>query len=160
MSNNKGSKLSTIIILGGIVLSMIVIFLGVKTDNQVVSLAGAGLFFLTVAIGVFMGDSSKKGSGSGKVTGAAKMTARKYEPLLIDERTKQDPEVQRLLQYTSVQRVFFDPDFLKTAEAQSDPNVRELMAVLDNIMSTQTENGVYPPYPNQAGFNGTNAYAD
>ena len=38
----------------------------------------------------------------------------KYYILLTDENTKQNPKVQRLLQYPEVQEVFFDPSYLKS----------------------------------------------
>lgn len=160
MSNNKGKKPFSIVFLTGIVLAVIVMFFGAKTDDQVITLVGMGIFILTMVVGIFMGNGDHRANGIGKTSGESKKNAMKYEPLLFDERTKQDPEVQRLLQYTSVQKVFFDPEYLKTVEAQNDPYVRELMEVLDNIISSQTVNGVYPPYPNQSGLNGTNAYVN
>ncbi|MDE6727166.1 MAG: hypothetical protein K2J80_04410 [Oscillospiraceae bacterium] len=147
MNNNKGNKLPAIIVLGGVALSIIFLFLGAKTENQTVALVGVGLFFATVAAGIFIGN----GSGAGKASRELRTNAKKYEPLLLDERTKQHPEVQRLLQYTSVQKVFFDPPYFKTSEAQNDPNVRELLAVFDDILSGGAAYG---------GFNGTNVYTD
>lgn len=117
-----------IIVLGGTGLSMIVMFLGARTDTQPLMLVGMGLFFAAVAAGIFVGNG-------GKASREYRNIVNKYEPLLIDERTKQHPEVQRLLQYTSVQKVFFDPAYFKTSEAQNDPNVRELLAVFDDILS-------------------------
>lgn len=131
MNNNKGNKLSAIVMLGGVALSIIVMFLGARTEIQPLALVGVGLFFVTVAAGIFVGNGGKAGRSSRE----SRSVARKYEPLLLDERTKQHPEVQRLLQYTSVQKVFFDPSYFKTSEAQNDPNVRELLAVFDDILS-------------------------
>lgn len=64
----------------------------------------------------------------------------KYYILLTDENTKQNPKVQRLLQYPEVQEVFFDPSYLKSQEAAESPNVAELLAVLDGILSEQQNN--------------------
>lgn len=132
MNNNKGNKLSAIVVLGGVSLAIIVMLLGAKTDNQVITLVGVVLFIAAVMVGIFIGN----GSGVGKASRELRSNATKYEPLLLDERTKQHPEVQRLMQYISVQKVFFDPSYLKTTEAQNDPNVRELLAVFDDILST------------------------
>lgn len=143
MNNNKGNKLSAKIVLGGVSLATIVMFLGAKTDNQVITLVGVVLFIAAVMVGIFIGN----GSGVGKASRELRSNATKYEPLLLDERTKQHPEVQRLLQYTSVQKVFFNPSYFKTSEAQNDPNVRELLAVFDDIISSGAAYG---------GLNGTN----
>lgn len=159
MSKNKGKKALQIIILCGVILAVIFVAMGLKSDEQTLSVIGAGIFIVTVITVLFIENVISKSNSDGKISSETEKTALKYEPLLLDERTKQDPEVQRLLQYPTVQKVFFDPEFLKTAAAQSDPYVRELLAVLDNIIITQTANGVYPP-PGQGNFNGNSAYAN
>ena len=45
-----------------------------------------------------------------------------------------------LLQYPEGQEVFFDPSYLKSQEAAESPNVAELLAVLDGILSEQQNN--------------------
>lgn len=55
--------------------------------------------------------------------------------VLQDPRIKQLPEVQRLLQYESVQKAFFDGEF----PAEDDPHLLELIDVLAKLAD---ENGV------------------
>lgn len=55
--------------------------------------------------------------------------------VLRDPRIKQLPEVQRLLQYESVQKAFFDGEF----PAEDDPHLQELVDVLSKLAD---ENGV------------------
>lgn len=55
--------------------------------------------------------------------------------VLRDPRIKQLPEVQRLLQYESVQKAFFDGEF----PAEDDPHLSELVDVLSKLAD---ENGV------------------
>ena len=55
--------------------------------------------------------------------------------VLRDPRVKQLPDVQRLLQYGSVQKAFFDGEF----PAESDPHLQELVDVLSKLAD---ENGV------------------
>ena len=55
--------------------------------------------------------------------------------VLRDPRIKQLPEVQRLLQYESVQKAFFDGEF----PAEDDPHLLELVDVLSKLAD---ENGV------------------
>lgn len=159
MNNGKGKKTLMIIVLTSIAILLFSLLLGAGTDNPVIFLVGMGLFFLMFIAGISVINAGNKASG-GKTSGESKKNALKYEPLLLDERTKQDPDVQRLLQYTSVQKVFFDPEYLKTVAAQTDPYVIELLGVFDNIISSRTLNGDYPLYPNQSGLNGTNAYTN
>lgn len=130
------------------VIGIVIVFAGKDNKTPVVSIVGFFVAFIGVAVASFMQSASRKKS-SGFASGASKAvlsgSMQKYVPVLADERTKQDPEVQRLLQYTSVQKAFFDPAYLGTAEAQNDPNVRELLGVLDNIILEQTAGGAYPP---------------
>lgn len=160
MSKNKGKKALQIIILCGVILAVIFVAMGLKSDEQTLSVIGAGIFIVTVITVLFIENVISKSNSDGKISSETEKTALKYEPLLLDERTKQDPEVQRLLQYPTVQKVFFDPEFLKTAAAQSDPYVRELLAVLDNIIAVRTAEGTYPPDPKQTALNGNSAYAN
>ena len=55
--------------------------------------------------------------------------------VLRDPRIKQLPDVQRLLQYQSVQKAFFDGEF----PAEDDPHLQELVDVLSKLAD---ENGV------------------
>lgn len=128
---------------------IVILFAGKNNKTPVVSLAGFFVAFFGVMIAGLMQNASAKKN----MPRSAKGTAGKYVPLFMDERTKQHPEIQRLLQYMSVQKAFFDPAYLGTAEAQNDPYVRELLGVLDSILAEQTANGVYPP-PAQGGFKG------
>lgn len=73
----------------------------------------------------------------------------KYMPLLADERTKQHPEVQRLLQYPEVQKAFFDPSTLSNPAISSDEHVQELFRVFDEMLAQGALNGtVYGPQSN------------
>lgn len=135
--------------LGGITLALIIIFAAQKTGNQKGGLIGAGVFVAACIATVII---DTKGSGKAKIA-ARNASASKYDPLLLDERTKQDPDVQRLLQYTAVQKAFFDPNFLSSAEAQSDPNIQELLAVFDRMLQNREI------YPNQSVIDTSTPYA-
>lgn len=59
----------------------------------------------------------------------------KYAFFLRDaHRLKENPKIQMLLQYPSVQKAFLDPNYLKTKEAQSDFYIQELFKVMDELM--------------------------
>ena len=94
------------------VIGIVIVFAGKDNKTPVVSIVGFFVAFIGVAVASFMQSASRKKS-SGFASGASKAvlsgSMKKYVPVLADERTKQDPEVQRLLQYTSVQKAFFDP---------------------------------------------------
>lgn len=159
MNNDKRQKQLVIIAVAGFTIVFLTLILSIRIDASIVLPIGMVLFLIVFVAGVIISKGGDKANG-GKTSEETKKTALKYEPLLFDERTKQYPDVQRLLQYTSVQKVFFDPEYLKTAAAQNDPYVIELLGVFDNIISSQTLIGDYSPYPNQSGFNGTNAYTN
>lgn len=149
MNNKKRKRLASGVALGGITLALIIIFAAQKAGNQQGGLIGAGVFVAACVATVIL-DST----GSGRLKASARRTgASKYDPLLLDERTKQDPDVQRLLQYPEVQRAFFDPNYLGTAEAQNDPNVRELLAVFDRMLQNREI------YPNQNAIDASSPYA-
>lgn len=59
--------------------------------------------------------------------------------VLTDPRIKQLPEVQRLLQYESVQKAFFGGQFPSSSEELADPHLQELVTVL---LQLADENGV------------------
>lgn len=59
--------------------------------------------------------------------------------VLKDPRIKQLPEVQRLLQYESVQKAFFEGKFPSSIEELADPHLQELTRVLSQYAD---ENGV------------------
>lgn len=152
MSNNNKNKLN----LAGVVFlisffgGIIFILFAIKTVNPILFILGFGLFFggVTTA-GIIQAVINKKNSPpamNAAARGALARTVKRYEPLLLDERTKQIPDVQRLLQYTEVQKVFFDPSFICTAQAQNDPNVQELMRVFDNILDSGSVNDVLSRY--------------
>lgn len=104
-----------------------------------------------VLIAIFSG---KQNSAAGGKSGTAKVNAsqfHKYLPLLNDERTKLHPEVQVLLQYTEVQRAFFDPNSLSNSATANDEHVQELFRVFDEILAQGAINGnIYGNLPNQA----------
>lgn len=126
--------------LGGITLALIIIFAAQKAGSQKGGIIGAGVFVAACVATVILDTKSSGKTKSGKRSPFAS----KYDPLLLDERTKQDPDVQRLLQYPEVQKAFFDPNYLGSAEAQNDPNVRELIAVFDKMLQNREI------YPNQS----------
>lgn len=53
--------------------------------------------------------------------------------VLKDPRIKNLPEVQRLLQYESVQKVFFDGQFPNSPKKLADPHLQELVNVLSQL---------------------------
>ncbi|MDE6727165.1 MAG: hypothetical protein K2J80_04405, partial [Oscillospiraceae bacterium] len=59
--------------------------------------------------------------------------------VLKDPRIKQLPELQRLMQYASVQMAFFEGKFPDDPKAASDPYLQELVTVLSQLAD---ENGV------------------
>lgn len=138
------------VVLIGVGLTFLLIAVGVSRGIDPVVYAGVLLFIVTFIVSVSM--SSVEAKKEAKTKKQTINFASKYDPLLLDDRTRQHPEIQRLLQYPEVQKVFFDPAFLKTPAAQNDPNVRELLGILDDMIITQTANGVYPPTAGQAGF--------
>lgn len=156
----KKVPVAGIVALSSFAAGFIIMFSGMNNETPVVPLIGFCVAFVGVVVASFIQGASKKKS-SGYSGGAPRAclsgSMQKYVPVLADEGTKQDPEIQRLLQYTSVQKAFFDPSYLGTAEAQNDPNVRELLGVLDNIILERTANGAYQPSAPTA-FNGTSSY--
>lgn len=124
---------------GGVLLAVAVIFLGKKTNSNTITFVGLGIFILSLAAVVIVGNVltavDKAKTSANRSSETAKAMSH-YQPILADERTKQDPDVQRLLQYPSVQKAFFDPDYLPTPAAQNDPYVRELIGVLDRMLES------------------------
>lgn len=144
----KKIPVAGIVALASFAAGFIIMFSGMNNKTPVVPLIGFCVAFVGVIVASFIQGASKKNT-PGYSGGAPKATLsgslQKYVPVLADERTKQDPEVQRLLQYTSVQKAFFNPAYLDSTEARSDPNVRELLGVLDNIILERTAGGAYQP---------------
>ena len=155
MNDFKNDKLPALVGVGGVLLSMIILIVSAKTYNTVLTVVGVIIFVLAIVAGSIVGKvtaaAEKAKYTRGLSDGPAKTTS-KYYPLLIDERTKQDPDVQRLLQYHSVQKVFFDPNYITSAAAQNDPFVRELMEVLDRMSDSGAVNGDFVQYPNAGSF--------
>lgn len=149
MNNKKRKRLASIVALGGITLALIIIFAAQKSGSQEGGIIGVGVFVAACVATVILDTKSSGKSKSGKRSPFAS----KYDPLLLDERTKQDPDVQRLLQYPEVQKAFFDPNYLSTAEAQSDPNVRELLEVFDKMLLNREIS------PNQSAIDTSSPYA-
>lgn len=119
---------------------IILIALGTVRQNSVFIIMGVVLIMVIFGFAI----TAEKGARSdgGKVS-AAQLPVQygKYVPILTDERTKQHPEVQRLLQYTEVQRAFFDPSSLSKPATANDEHVRELLAVLDEMLAQGVING-------------------
>lgn len=151
MNDFNDNKISAIVGIGGVLLSMIVIILGARTNSGVITIVGVILFVLAIVAGIIVGkvtDAAEKAKYMRGLSGGSVKTTSKYQLLLMDERTKQHPDVQRLLQYLSVQKTFFDPNYLATAEAQNDPYVRELMSVFDRMIENGEANGDLARYTN------------
>ena len=159
-NDNNENKISAIVGIGGVLLSMIVLILGARTNSGVLTIIGVILFVLAILAGIIIGKVNETAEKAkymrGLSGGPAKITS-KYQPLLIDQRTKQDPDVQRLLQYPTVQKAFFDPDFITTPAAQNDPSVRELMEVLDRMLDSGAVNGDFAQYPSTGSFSDPNS---
>lgn len=156
----KKIPLAGIVAISSFVTGFIIMFSGMNNKTPVVPLIGFCVAFVGVIVASFIQGASKKntpGYSGGAPKATLSVSLQKYVPVLADERTKQDPEVQRLLQYTSVQKAFFNPAYLDSTEARSDPNVRELLGVLDNIILEQTAGGAYQPSAPST-FNGTSNY--
>ena len=151
MNDFNDNKISAIVGIGGVLLSMIVIALGARTNSGVITIVGVILFVLAIVSGTIVGKvtaASEKAKYTRGLSGGSAKEMSKYQSLLMDERTKQDPDVQRLLQYLSVQKAFFDPNYLATAEARNDPYVRELQEVLDRMLGDGGANGDFGNYGN------------
>lgn len=117
------------------------LFLAIGTTSQSTIIIGIGVLLIVATFVIAMVLAGKKNGG-------VKSTARldmslygKYLPILADQRTKQHPEVQRLLQYTEVQRVFFDASSLSLPATANDEHVRELLGVLDEMLAQGAING-------------------
>ena len=151
MNDFKDNKLSALIGVGGVLLSVIIFILSARTDSRALALIGLIIFVAAIVAGKITekatAASDKAKFVRGLSDGSVKTTS-KYHLLLMDEHTKQDPDVQRLLQYLSVQKAFFDPNYLATAEAQNDPYVRELTEVLDRMLGDGGANGDLGGYGN------------
>ena len=158
MNDFRDNKLSALIGIGGVLLSVFIFILSARTESRALAIVGLVLFVAAIAAGKITekvtASSVKAKYVRGLSDNSAKTTS-KYQPLLMDERTKQDPDVQRLLQYLSVQKAFFDPNYLSTAEAQNDPYVRELTEVLDRMLGDGGANGDFGGYGN---INQSSAY--
>lgn len=160
MNDFNDNKISAIIGIGGVLLSVIVIILGARTDSGALTLVGVILFVLAVFAGIIIGkvtDAAEKAKYMRGLSGGPAKTTSKYQLLLMDESTKQDPDVQRLLQYPTVQKAFFDPDFITTPAAQNDPYVCELMSVLDRVLESGAVNGDFAQYPSTGSFSDPNS---
>lgn len=145
--------------MGGVALAFIFFVLGLKTDSGVLVIIGVAVFILTILGTTVIANivnmvvdarwSKKRINYLSKVTG-------KYQSLLADERTKQDPDVQRLLQYLSVQKAFFDPDYIYSSAAQNDPYVRELIEVFERMLSNGM--GINGDFGGRVNINPNSAY--
>lgn len=136
----KSAIIVTVVVLGAIV----VIFFGIRSSNIPLIMGGFFLAFITMFVAAAL-QGKNKGAGGAKsgISGAKVNTTQlnKYMPLLADERTKQHPEVQRLLQYPAVQKAFFDPSSLSSSTIANDPHVGELFLVFDEMLAQGVING-------------------
>lgn len=133
----KSAIIVTAVVLGAIV----VIFCGIRSSNIPIIMGGFFLAFITMFVAAAL-QGKNKGAGGAK-SGVTVNTTQlnKYMPLLADERTKQHPEVQRLLQYPAVQKAFFDPSSLSNSTIANDPHVGELFLVFDEMLAQGVING-------------------
>lgn len=148
MSSNR-NKITPggMVVLCGFLTGLCVIFYAARSGEPIPAFIGTGLVVLSPIAGEIVQSVKNKEKlriEHGVSTKSSKKNAAKYLPLLSDERTKQHPEIQRLLQYLEVQKAFFDPSYIQTAQAQSEPNVQELMEVFDKIIAWQETNGTAP----------------
>lgn len=113
---------------------------GFSAQNIGMAVMGFFLVFTVVFVGIIIKSKSNIANSS---VGTRVSTSQfnKYMPLLADERTKLHPEVQVLLQYTEVQRAFFDPSSLSRSTTANDEHVQELFRVFDEILAQGGING-------------------
>ena len=160
MNDFNDNKLSAIIGIGGVLLSVFIFILSAKTDSGVLAVIGLIVFVLAIVAGKIT-EKVTKASDKAKhlrgLSGGSVNITSKYQLLLMDERTKQDPDVQRLLQYLSVQKAFFDPNYITSAAAQNDPYVRELLEVFDRLTGGSEVNGDFAQYPSTGSFSDPNS---
>ena len=123
------------VILGGTVGAMFLMSLGMMLKMQVLTILGVIVFVGVLVVAVPMANKQKSENRANSQA-AFTNSYGKYIPLLMDENTKQNPDVQRLLQYPAVQKVFFDPSSLSSQSIVNDEHVRELLAVLDELYPT------------------------
>lgn len=102
----------------------------------VVTVVGSLMMTLFIILSVIVGikDSKKRAAAS-----PSNVRYTVDSTVLTDPRVKQLPEVQRLLQYESVQKAFFSGQFPTTSEELADPYLQELVSVLSQLAD---ENGV------------------
>lgn len=162
MNDNKKSGIFVLVVVGLVFIAIIFMVLASKTEDTTFGMIGMGLFVLTVVGAIIASNALKLNTKqqTKPLEGAAKAMA-KYQPLLMNERTKQEPDVQRLLQYTSVQKAFFDPDFISSLAAQNDPYVKELLAVFDRMLESGGEYGDISQFSNPGNITDPNSvYVD
>lgn len=100
----------------------------------VMALGGALMtLFMVLAVVVGIKDAKKAAALTPKVQYVVDPS------ILTDPRIKQLPEVQRLMQYESVQTAFFEGKFPDDPKKASDPYLQELVTVLSQLAD---ENGV------------------
>lgn len=151
MNDHEENKLHAIIGIGGVLLSVVILIISAKTRNTVLTLIGVIIFVLAIAAGIIIErvtEAADKAKHIRELSGGSAKATSKYHLLLIDERTKQDPDVQRLLQYPTVQKAFFDPNYISSASAQNDPYVRELIEVFERMLDGGGANGDFGDYGN------------
>lgn len=143
----KSAKIVTAVVLA----AFVVMFFGITSHNMLIAMGGFLLAFVTVFVAATI-QGKNKGAGGAK-SGITVNTTQlnKYMPLLMDERTKQHPEIQVLLQYPAVQKAFFDPSSLSSSTVAGDPHVQELFLVFDEMLAQGVINdNIYGNLPNQA----------
>lgn len=131
----KGAK----IVFAATIASIICIAIGTTTRSSI--MIGFSVVLIVGTIVYAMIFISRENGGGIKAAKLDMSLYGKYIPLLADQRTKQHPDVQRLLQYTEVQRVFFDASSLSSPSTANDEHVRELLAVFDEMLAQAAIDG-------------------
>lgn len=131
----KGAK----IVFAATIASIICIAIGTTARSSI--MIGFGMVLIVGTIVYAMIFTSRQNGGGIKAAKLDMSQYGKYLPILADQRTKQHPEVQRLLQYTEVQRVFFDASSLASPATANDENVRELLALFDEMLAQAAIDG-------------------
>lgn len=140
-NNNAPDKVGKILFAAAIA-TFVIMGLGIATSNGIIILIGAIIIIATVVFGAAAANMDQKLK---KAIRPDMNRYYKYMPFLNDERTKQHPEVQRLLQYTEVQRAFFDPNSLASPTTGNDEHVQELLRLFDEMQGQAADGTAYAP---------------
>lgn len=100
------------------------------TASIIVTAAGGLLMSLFIVLSIITLIKQSK-NGEGDMSADVKYVI--APAVLKDPRIKNLPEVQRLLQYESVQKVFFNGQFPTSSKELDDPHLQELISVLSQL---------------------------